>query len=64
MFLKTFLYFYIIFIFENYAAVDVWTIRDPEKRKTAEINNLNYLEIFTNDLETAISELKKRLNIL
>ena len=46
------------------AAVDVWTIRDPEKRKTAEINNLNYLEIFTNDLETAISELKKRLNIL
>lgn len=46
------------------AAIDVWTIRDPEKRRTAEINNLNYLEIFTNDSETAVSELKKWLNTI
>ena len=31
------------------AALNIWTKRDPLKRKTAKINKLNYLEIFYND---------------
>lgn len=30
-------------------AIEVWTIRDPLKRETAEKNNLNWLEFFTLD---------------
>lgn len=30
------------------SAINIWTISDPLKRKTAKINNLNYLEIFHN----------------
>ena len=29
-------------------ALIVWTVKDPEKRKLAETNNLNYLEIYPN----------------
>lgn len=32
-------------------AIYTWTVRDPLKRKTAEINKLNYLEIFSNNSE-------------
>ena len=30
-------------------AINVWTIRDPLKRKTAKDNGLNWLEFFTMD---------------
>lgn len=42
-------------------AVNVWTQRDPLKRKTAKDNNLNYLEIFSSDFDYAISEILKLL---
>lgn len=29
------------------SAIEVWTIRDPLKRKTAKDNNLNWIEFFT-----------------
>ena len=29
------------------AAINVWTARDPLKRKTARKNNLNWIEFFT-----------------
>ena len=35
-------------------AVDVWTMRDPLKRKIAKENNINYLEIFSNDINECI----------
>lgn len=35
-------------------AIEVWTSRDTKKRKYAKDNNLNYLEIFTCDIENAI----------
>lgn len=34
-------------------AIEVWTVRDPLKRKTAEENNLNYLVFWDNDLTDA-----------
>lgn len=40
-------------------AIDVWTIRDVNKRNTAISNNLNYLEIFTCKIENAIDALNK-----
>jgi very-short-patch-repair endonuclease len=33
------------------SAIETWTIRDVKKRNIAKQNNLNYLEIFSNDLE-------------
>ena len=42
-------------------AVNVWTQRDPLKRKTAKDNNLNYLEIFSIDFDYVISEILKFL---
>ena len=41
-----------LFFFEFYNgdyknAINVWTIRDPLKRKTAKDNGLNWLEFFT-----------------
>ena len=38
-------------------AVNTWTVRDVEKRNCAEKNHLNYLEIFSDDLE----EIKKTI---
>ena len=40
-------------------AIDVWTQKDPIKRETAKNNNLNYLEIFSNDIEIVIEQFKK-----
>lgn len=37
-------------------AIQVWTIKDPEKRKTAKRNNLNYLEVFSHKVEDVIKE--------
>ena len=30
-------------------AIEVWTRRDVKKRETAKANNINYLEVFSND---------------
>lgn len=40
-------------------AIENWTVRDVEKRETAKRNKLNYLEIFSNDIDDIINELKK-----
>ena len=45
-------------------AIDVWTIRDVEKRTIAKQNKLNYLEIFSNDLNECISQLKQKIESL
>ena len=45
-------------------AIDVWTIRDVEKRTTAKQNKLNYLEIFSNDLNECILQLKQKIESL
>ena len=39
-----------------YAMINIWTIKDPLKRKTAKDNNLNYIEFWN------IDEVKKWLN--
>lgn len=38
-------------------AIQTWTIRDVEKRKVAKDNKLNYLEIFSNNLDDCIQQL-------
>lgn len=40
-------------------AIENWTVRDVEKRETAKRNKLNYIEIFSNDIDDIINELKK-----
>lgn len=42
-------------------AIDTWTVRDPLKRKTAKENNLNWIEVFTNDLNTLIENVKSKI---
>lgn len=41
------------------SAVEVWTLRDPEKRKTAKDNNLNYLEVFSVDADKIVDDIKE-----
>ena len=36
------------------AAIETWAERDPKKREIAKSNNLNYLEIFSNDIDEVI----------
>ena len=38
-------------------AVIVWTVRDVLKRDTAKKNNLNYLEVFTDNIEDLINKI-------
>ena len=38
-------------------AIEVWTRRDVKKRETAKANNINYLEIFSNDPSEAYIEI-------
>jgi len=38
-------------------AIRTWTIRDPKKREVAKANNLNYLEIFSNDINVCVGKL-------
>lgn len=45
--------------YEN--AIDTWTIRDVQKRECAKRNGLNYLEIFSNDINDALEQLLPRL---
>ena len=40
-------------------AIETWTQRDPLKRKTAKENNLNWVEIFSNDLNEVIKFYQK-----
>ena len=40
-------------------AIEVWTKRDPLKRKIAKDNNLNYLEVFTYDINKLIKKFKE-----
>lgn len=42
-------------------AINAWTKRDVEKRNTAKVNNLNYLEIFTNDINILIYEYERAI---
>jgi len=42
----------------------VWTIRDVKKREIAKQNKLNYLEIFSNDINECISQLKQKIESL
>ena len=35
-------------------AIDVWTMKDPLKRETAKKNNLNWVEVFSCDLNDVI----------
>ena len=37
-------------------AINTWTVRDVLKRETAKKNNLNYIEVFTNDIEYLIKQ--------
>jgi len=40
----------------------IWTERDIKKRNTAKENGLNYLEIFTDDLDECITIFEEYLN--
>lgn len=44
------------------SAIRSWTIRDVEKRECAQRNNLNYLEIFSCDLDICIITFKQKVN--
>ena len=46
------------------SAIKIWTIIDPLKRKTAKDNNLNYLEIFSSDLDECIKQIKCKIKEL
>jgi len=45
-------------------AIKTWTIFDVNKRHVAEINKLNYLEIFSIKLDTCITEIQKYIKNL
>ena len=42
-------------------AIEVWTKRDVEKRQIAQINNLNFVEIFSKYPDVVIKEVSKIL---
>ena len=44
------------------SAIRSWTIRDVEKRECAKRNNLNYLEMFSCDLDECINLFKQKVN--
>ena len=44
------------------AAIEIWTQRDVKKRETAKLNNLNYLEIFSNDINECIKQFEDYIN--
>lgn len=43
-------------------AIETWTIRDVKKRNIAKENNLNYLEIFSNNIDEVIHEYTEAIN--
>ena len=42
-------------------AIETWTVRDVLKRETAKKNNLNYLEVFTTNINVLINEYKRAI---
>lgn len=44
------------------SAIRSWTIRDVEKRECAKRNNLNYLEVFSCDLDECIQLFEQKVN--
>jgi hypothetical protein len=42
-------------------AINTWTVRDVLKRETAKKNNLNYLEVFTTNINILINEYKRAI---
>ena len=46
------------------SAIKTWTIRDVLKRETAKKNNLNYLEVFTTNINVLIDEYKRAIKRL
>ena len=42
-------------------AIETWTKRDVKKREIAKQNQLNYLEIFSNDLDEVVKHFQKRI---
>ena len=47
---------------QYFNAIEVWTKRDPSKRKKAEENKLNYLEIFSNSFDVCINTINNYIN--
>lgn len=45
-------------------AIKIWTIVDPLKRETAKKNNLNFLEIFSSDLNECIKQIQDKIKEL
>ena len=43
-------------------AINIWTVKDVLKREIAKQNNLNYLEIFSIDLQKAIDIFENYIN--
>ena len=43
-------------------AIETWTQRDVKKRETAKLNNLNYLEIFSNDINECIKQFEEYIH--
>ena len=46
------------------SAINTWTIRDARKREIAKKNNLNYLEVFTTNINVLIDEYKRAIKRL
>ena len=42
-------------------AINTWTVRDVLKRETAKKNNLNYIEVFTTNINILIDEYKRTI---
>ena len=47
---------------QYFDGIDVWTKRDPLKRKTAKENNLNYLEVFSNNFNECKNIINNYIN--
>ena len=45
-------------------AIDIWTKRDPLKRETAKNNNLNYLEIFSINVDECLNQIITKIKEL
>ena len=43
------------------SAIKTWTVRDVRKRETAKKNNLNYLEVFTTNINVLIDEYERTI---
>ena len=52
----------IFFSYYYNSAIKIWSISDVEKRNTAKQNNLNYLEIFSCDLNECIQLFEQKVN--